>query len=242
MGLKLLCICAHPDDECFGFGGALALAADQGVETSVICLTDGQAATNRGDAASGEELGRMRRQEFADSCDVLGVSHHELLDFQDGQLEFGNFSAAAAKLVERIRRLQPNVVLTFGLDGGLNTHPDHTMVAALTSAALHWSASAKRFPELGPIHHADRLYLLSTDFFMPERPAPLPAPWTLKLDIRPVFEKKQAAFAKHTSQRPLMENTRELFERFGQNEFYTLAATREPQPATLQTDMFNGLA
>ena len=241
MSLKLLCVCAHPDDECFGFGGALALAAERGVETSVICLTDGQAATHRGEAASGEELGRMRRHEFADSCAVLGVSHHELLDYQDGQLEFADVSAAAAKLVERMRRMQPNVVLTFGLDGGLNTHPDHTMVAAITSAAFHWSASAKRFPQLGPVHHADRLYLLSTDFFIPERPAPLAAPWTLKLDIRSVFHRKQEAFAKHTSQRPLMEDTRDLFARHGQHEFYTLAAAREPQPATQQTDLFAGL-
>ena len=65
MGLKLMCVTAHPDDECFAFGGALALAADRGIETYVVCLTDGQAATNRGDAASGEELGAMRREEFA---------------------------------------------------------------------------------------------------------------------------------------------------------------------------------
>ena len=53
MGLKLMCVVAHPDDECFAFGGALALAADTGIETYVVCLTDGQAATNRGDAAIG---------------------------------------------------------------------------------------------------------------------------------------------------------------------------------------------
>ncbi len=47
MGLKLVCVVAHPDDECYAFGGALALAAAQGVETYVVCLTDGQAATNR---------------------------------------------------------------------------------------------------------------------------------------------------------------------------------------------------
>ena len=58
MGLKLLCIVAHPDDECFAFGGALALAAKAGHETSVLCLTDGQAASNRGSARrSGEALG-----------------------------------------------------------------------------------------------------------------------------------------------------------------------------------------
>src|SRR5580700_11237528 len=99
--LKLLCVTAHPDDECFGFGGALMLAAERGVETSVICFTDGQAATNRGSAASGAELGRMRREEFAASCRILDVTHHELLDYQDAQLEFANFSDTAAMLVER---------------------------------------------------------------------------------------------------------------------------------------------
>src|SRR5580698_2383642 len=64
VGLKLMCVVAHPDDECFGFGGALALAADRGIETYVVCLTDGQAAANRGDAATGEALGAIRREEF----------------------------------------------------------------------------------------------------------------------------------------------------------------------------------
>src|ERR1700679_471216 len=100
--LKLLCVTAHPDDECFAFGGALMLAAEAGVETSVICFTDGQAATNRGDSRSPEDLGRMRREEFAASCEILDVTHHELLDYQDAQLEFENFSDTAAMLVKRI--------------------------------------------------------------------------------------------------------------------------------------------
>jgi LmbE family N-acetylglucosaminyl deacetylase len=72
--LRLMCVVAHPDDECFGFGGALSLAANAGAETYVICMTDGQAASNRGTAASNEDLGRMRRDEFAASCAVLGVT------------------------------------------------------------------------------------------------------------------------------------------------------------------------
>ena len=146
MGLKLLCIVAHPDDECFAFGGALALAADQGIETSVICLTDGQAATNRGDSNSAEDLGRMRRQEFTDSCNVLGVTHHEFLDYQDAQLEHADFSRAARRLVEKIRAFRPQVVLTFGLDGALNTHPDHTMVAALDLRRLPLGVPRKALP------------------------------------------------------------------------------------------------
>src|ERR1039458_10274975 len=128
--LKLLCVTAHPDDECFAFGGALMLAAEAGVETTVICFTDGQAATNRGDSTTPEHLGQMRRDEFAASCKILDVAHHELWDYQDGQLEFANFSETAAKLVKRIRQDKPQIGLTFGQDGAMNTHADHTMVSA----------------------------------------------------------------------------------------------------------------
>jgi LmbE family N-acetylglucosaminyl deacetylase len=236
-----MCVVAHPDDECFGFGGALALAADRGVETYVVCLTDGQAATNRGDAASGVELGRMRREEFRASCEVLGVGTHELLDYQDAELERVEFSVAAGRLVERMRRFQPDVVITFGTDGGLNTHPDHMMVSMLTTAAFHWSGQAKRYAEMGDPHKPQRLYYLSTNYFLPERQAPMPMPWTVTLDIQSARERKTEAFRRHVSQAPLMEKTKELFDKYGAEEFYSLVAASEPQPSTLSQDMFEGL-
>lgn len=242
MGLKLLCVVAHPDDECFAFGGALALAADRGIETHVLCLTDGQAASNRGDAGSAEDLGRIRRAEFAASCDILGVTTHETWDYQDAHLEYADFSATAGRLVALIRAFRPNVVLTFASDGSLNTHPDHSMASVLTSAAFHWAASAKRYPTLGPIHHANRLYLQTTSFFMEGRPAPMPAPWTAALDVRSVMQRKHEAFCAHASQRPLMEQTKAMFEQHGQTEHYTLAAARTPQPATHAADLFAGLS
>jgi LmbE family N-acetylglucosaminyl deacetylase len=238
LGLKLLCVVAHPDDECFAFGGAIAVAARSGIETYVICFTDGQAASNRGDASSAAELGAMRRQEFVNSCEVLGVTHHELFDYQDAQLEFADFSKAACRIVQRIREIQPNVVITFGMDGALNTHPDHTMVSAFTTAAYHWAASAKRFPELGPTHHCDQLFVLSASFYLPDRPAPMPIPWTHKLDVREVMQQRFEAFRQHQSQAPLMEKTKDLFEEFGQFEYYTLIAAREPQVAEEGTDLF----
>jgi LmbE family N-acetylglucosaminyl deacetylase len=241
VGLKLLCVVAHPDDECFAFGGALALAADAGVETHAICLTDGQSASNRGTARSAEELGRMRRAEFVASCKVLGVTHHESWGLQDGQLEFADFCAIAARLVARMRHLKPHVVLTFGSDGAVNTHPDHTMVSVFTSAAFHWAAAAKRYPQAGPVHRGDRLFLQTTSFFMEGRPAPMPAPWTVELDIRSVMQRKHQAFCQHLSQAPLVEQTREMFERVGKFEHYLLAAVREPQAARPMTSFFEGL-
>lgn len=241
MGLKLMCVVAHPDDECFAFGGALALAADRGIETYVLCLTDGQAGSYRGNADSGAALGRMRREELAASCKVLGVSQHELLDYHDGRLEFVSFSEAAERLVERMRKFRPDVVITFGGDGGLNTHPDHMMVSALATSAFHWSGQTKRYPGMGAVHQARRLYHVSTNFFLPGRVAPKPIPWTVKLDIRGVQKRKAEAFRQHTSQMPLVEKTKTDFEKYGVEEFYTLVATTEPQPARQMADLFEGL-
>lgn len=238
----MLCVVAHPDDECFAFGGALALAALEGVETHVVCMTDGQAASNRGDSISDEELGRMRREEFAASCAVLGVTQHELMDYQDGQLENVDFLMAAGRLVQKIRSFLPHVVLTFGLDGGLNTHPDHVMVSALTSAAFHWAASKKRFVALGDAHRAERLFYVSTSYFMEDRPAPMPAPWSVALDVRSVMQQKQLAFSQHTSQKPLMEKTRAMFEQHGHTEHYTLAASQTPAPVAVTDSLFAGLS
>ena len=242
MPLKLLCVTAHPDDECFAFGGALALAAERGVETSVLCLTDGQAGTHRPTNTTNAELGTLRRAEFAASCHILGVQHQEMLDYQDAQLEFLPLSKLAADLVQRIRQLRPHVILTFGGEGALNTHPDHTVVSAATTAAFHWSGSPKRFPTLGDPHQPQRLFYLTTNFFIPDRPRPLPAPWTLTLDIRSVFDRKVEALAAHTSQGPLLEQVRPIFQRHGQEERYTLAAAITPQPATQSTDLFESIA
>jgi LmbE family N-acetylglucosaminyl deacetylase len=242
MSFRLLCVTAHPDDECFAFGGALALAADRGVETTVLCLTDGQAASHRGTASSNKELGHMRRAEFEASCAVLGVQHNELLDYQDGKLEFADFSKLAGELVERIRRIRPHVMLTFGGDGGLNTHPDHILASAATNAAFHWAGSAKRYIGHGDPFQPQRLYHLSTTFFLPDRHPPLPAPWTLTLDIAAVFDRKLDACRAHVSQMPLMEQAMPIIEKHGLQEVYTLAAAIVPQPARQSTDMFEGVA
>ena len=237
-----MCVTAHPDDECFAFGGALALSAERGIETYVVCLTDGQAATNRGDAATGEALGKVRREEFHRSCEMLGVTHHELMDYQDARLEFVEFSMAAGQLVERIRRFKPDVLITFGGDGGQNTHADHMMASMLTTAAFHWAWQAKRYPEAGEPHKAKRLYYVTANFHMPDRPPMMPMPWTVTLDLSSVRERKNEAFRQHVSQTPLMEKTKDIFARYGAEEFYALVATAEPQAARQGTDLFEGLS
>jgi LmbE family N-acetylglucosaminyl deacetylase len=243
VGLRLLCITAHPDDECFAFGGALALSAQRGIETSILCLTAGTAGSYRGAASSAEELGQLRRSEFAASCDILGVHHHEILDYQDGQLEHQTLSTLAADLVQRIRVLRPQVILTFGGDGALNTHADHTVTSSAATAAFHWAGSPKRFPTLGDLYTPQRLYYLTTDFFVEGRLRHIPAPWTHTLDVSSVLPLRMKAMKAHPTQAPLMERAGPLiFAKHGHTEHYALAAALVPQPATQSTDLFEGVA
>src|SRR5438270_13115816 len=83
--LRMMVVTAHPDDEAGGFGGSLRLYRDRGVETCVLCLTPGQAATYRGNARNDQELAALRRKEFAASCEVLQVSRAIVLDYADDQ-------------------------------------------------------------------------------------------------------------------------------------------------------------
>jgi LmbE family N-acetylglucosaminyl deacetylase len=115
------------------------------------------------------------------------------------------------------------------------------IVSMLTTAAFHWSGQPKRYPELGAVYSPQRLFYLTTDFFIPGRQKPKPMPWTVTLDIRSVQARKAEAFRQHTSQAPLVEQTKELFENYGVKEFYTLVATKQPQAAQLMTDLFEGL-
>ena len=112
---------------------------------------------------------------------------------------------------------------------------------AFTTAAFHWAASPKRFPDLGPKHTAQRLFYNTTNFFFPGRPSPLPAPWTVTLDVSRVVQRKFEAFRAHTSQLPLMEKFQSFFEKRASQEFYTLAATPKPQAAIQTNDLFAGL-
>jgi LmbE family N-acetylglucosaminyl deacetylase len=115
------------------------------------------------------------------------------------------------------------------------------MASALTTAAFHWSGQIRRFAELGAVHQPDRLFYVSTNVFLPGRPAPKPMPWTVKLDVRAVLQRKFEAFRQHVSQAPLMERTKGFFEQHGAQEFYALVASADPQPATQMTDLFERL-
>src|SRR6476646_8912025 len=100
---RLLVVTAHPDDEAGGFGGTLLLCRERGIETYVVCLTPGQAASNRGGAKSDEELSAMRRKEFAAACEILKVNRGIVLDYPDGKLHRIDLYNAVCDLTRFVR-------------------------------------------------------------------------------------------------------------------------------------------
>ncbi len=243
-----MCVTAHPDDESAGFGGALMWARDHGADTSVVCLTDGQAASFRGDSNGDEELAAIRRSEFAAACEVLGVTHPEVLHFQDGKLVETNFYEVVGALVGRIRTLRPQVLLTFGTEGGPNLHRDHTMASLATTAAFHWAGSDAYFPEQlsdGLAAYApQKLYLLQPPFVAPYRSAnPAETPittCTLEMNLSAYMERKLKAFLMHTTQQGVLERVRGAFDKYAGCECYLLAASKSTN--RMDGALFDGIS
>jgi len=241
---KLLCVTAHPDDEAGAFGGALLLYRERDVETYVICMTEGTAARNRGAAQTNEELAALRRAEFAASCQVLNVSHGEVLDYPDGGMDRVNLYEAVGELALRIRRIRPHVMVTFGPDGGLTGHVDHAMAGNFATMAFEWAGRPDRYQEqleqgLTP-HRVQKLYYHTADFLLPDR-QPISQPTvTARIEIgEERFEKKVQAFQQHRTQAPLFERVRKnLGQKLGAVEMYHLAATSSSREAKLETDLF----
>jgi LmbE family N-acetylglucosaminyl deacetylase len=244
--LRLLCITAHPDDEAGNFGGTLLRYAERGVETHVICLTPGQAATHRGDAKSDEELSAARRLEFQAACKLLKISQGTVLNYPDGKLDRQDFYAVVADLTRRVRELRPHVIISMGTEGALTAHPDHSMVSIFATMASHWAGRTNRFPDQLQnglsAHRTQKLYYATALFTMPERPpiALSPCTTTIELEQREI-DTKIAAFKLHTSQQPLFGYFEDTIRKRGKIEAFHLANAATPRKAEMETDLFAGV-
>jgi LmbE family N-acetylglucosaminyl deacetylase len=215
----------------------------------VVCLTEGRAGSHRGNARNDDELAQLRRQEFAAALGVLGVDHGEVLAYPDGGLLRQDFAAVTTVLVERIRRFRPHVVLTFGGDGNVNLHPDHTMVSFFSTAAFHWAGRTNFAPEqlaAGQLpFRAQKLYYAAAPFLAnpnPEEARKITLmPASLVLTLGNLKGKKLEAFMQHKTQAEMLAKVKVVFEETGDEEKYLLAAARGFPSSPLETDMFAGI-
>ncbi len=152
-------ILAHPDDESLATGGSLAKYGSEGVETYVVSATRGE----RGRYHDGSEnpgpeaMGRIREQELLDAAEVLGVKEVRFLDYMDGDLDKADPDEAIGKIVQHLRRVRPQVVLTFDQAGAYG-HTDHIAICQFTTAAAVAAANAEYLPGQGAPHAISKLY------------------------------------------------------------------------------------
>ena len=148
----LLAVFAHPDDEAFGTGGSLSRYAASGAQVALICATRGEVGEISDPSfATPETLGEVRESELRCAAETMGVQELIFLNYRDSGMAgtpenqdtraFINAPAeqVVPQLVSAIRRLRPEVVVTFEPNGGYG-HPDHIAIHKHTVAAFHAAA------------------------------------------------------------------------------------------------------
>ena len=151
---RLLAILAHPDDETLGVGPTLAKYAAEGVDVFLLTATRGQSGRFRGirqdDARhpGPAALAEIRELELRAAAGVLGVREVIVLDYHDRQLDLANPSEVTDCLAGHLRRIRPEVVITFPPDGAYG-HPDHIAISQLTMSAIVTAADPAFRPGSG---------------------------------------------------------------------------------------------
>ncbi len=150
---SIVAVFAHPDDEIKVVG----LLADAGARPDVAARLLTAASGDGGmlpDGVSRAGLARVRAAEVRRHGTLLGLRDQEVWSYADAHLPDVPDAELTARVVERLRAWQPDVVVTFEPHSGFTAHPDHLRIGAITTAA---------FCALGGEPHAPRtlLYILA---------------------------------------------------------------------------------
>ena len=280
MTQKILICLAHPDDEILGPGGTIAQYAQNGAYVELVCATRGEAGEIADpNLATPETLAQVREQELLCSAMTLGIQKVTFLDYRDSgmagtdenQRPDAYINAIAyevvAKLVAVIRRVQPQVVITFEPFGGYG-HPDHIAIHHHTHAAFEKAGDATYRVDLGRPFQPQRLFYplvrsaffhemkakmeqhgLDTSFFAnieANRQNGWPDDkYNVVVDISDTINHKMTAFACHRTQFGPDNFFRRLPEaemvQLLQTEYFALARP-EPSPGLQLNGLFEGLS
>jgi len=183
---RLLLVHAHPDDESIGQGATMARYAAEGRGVTLVTCTAGELgevlvpdlahlAVERDGG-----LGEHRRGELAEAMKELGVDDHRFLGgfghFHDSgmkwhddgyaigadetdELAFANadLTVAADLLVEVIREVRPQVLVTYDQFGGYG-HPDHIQAHRVATYAATLAAVPSHRRDLGEAWEISKIY------------------------------------------------------------------------------------
>ncbi|GGK00595.1 1D-myo-inositol 2-acetamido-2-deoxy-alpha-D-glucopyranoside deacetylase [Pilimelia anulata] len=166
---------AHPDDEVIGTGATMARYAAAGAHVTLVTCTLGEEGEIHVPelahlaAAEADQLGGYRIAELAGACAALGVADQRFLGgagrFRDSGMMGeptnqnprcfwrADVDAAAAYLVDVLREVRPQVLVTYD-PNGFYGHPDHIQAHRV----------AMRAAELAGPDAPDKIYWTAVPF------------------------------------------------------------------------------
>ncbi len=130
MKIDVLAFGVHPDDVELSCAGVLLVEKNNGKNTAIVDLTEGELGT-RGTAET-------RKEEAAHAAKILGVDARENLKLADGF--FTNDEAHQRKVITAIRKYRPEIILC---NAPQDRHPDHGRSANLVADAAFLSGLVK---------------------------------------------------------------------------------------------------
>ena len=174
---RILFVHAHPDDEVINNGATMAKYVSEGVQVTLVTCTAGEMGEvlvpELEHLAFEREggLGEHRRGELDDAMKALGVTDHRFLgghghfhdsgmswaedgsataaaEVPDGAFWHADLLVAADLLVEIIRELKPQVLVTYDQFGGYG-HPDHVQAHRVATYAMDLAGVRSYKPDLG---------------------------------------------------------------------------------------------
>ncbi|MCW2849787.1 MAG: LmbE family protein [Marmoricola sp.] len=186
MDKHLLLVHAHPDDESIGQGATMARYVAEGVGVTLVTCTGGEMgeilvpelehmASDRDDT-----LADQRKIELDNAMKALGVTDHRYLGgfkrYRDSGMQWhtdghaiaaddvnpnafwsADLTEAASHLVEIIREVKPQVLVTYDEFGGYG-HPDHIQAHRVATYAASLAAVPSYRPDLGEAHDIAKIY------------------------------------------------------------------------------------
>jgi N-acetyl-1-D-myo-inositol-2-amino-2-deoxy-alpha-D-glucopyranoside deacetylase len=243
----MLLVHAHPDDESIYTGATMARYAAEGARVTLVTCTLGELgeiippslAQLAADAE--DRLGEYRIGELAAACAALGVTDHRFLGGPGRWRDSGmmgtegnddprcfwraDVDQAAAALLEVIREVRPQVLVTYDADGAYG-HPDHVQAHRVA-----WRAFELAGGSAGPDAPA-KFYATA---------APDAVQVTAEVDGGAWFGQKLAAMRAHATQitvsAPFFALSDGVRRRASGTEYYTLLAGPRG-PGARETDLF----
>jgi LmbE family N-acetylglucosaminyl deacetylase len=278
--LRLLAVMAHPDDESFGVGGTLALYAQRGVDVHLICATRGEVGDVEDELLQGyDDIAMLREEELRCAADILDLKEIHFLDYRDSgmsgsednrhpkALAAAPMQEVAARVATIIRKVRPQVVVTFDPYGGYG-HPDHIAIQQACAEAFHAAENPQSYPDGLTPYQPQKLYyhtfprgatrmlvrlmpLFGKDprrfgrnedidlVEVAEKDFPIHA----RINISKAFDAKQRASACHSSQNaaPGGSFVNWIFRLFGRHEAF-MRAHPPVNERIRERDLFEGIA